>query len=166
MKTTKRLFLLLVCAALTLGVTGCSDAEDGESTSTWFVRNMLGGGWTLGGVKVDGTYEWGTTFHMEMNLHADGRKFEAHRFFYMPYTTEDGRESTKKDDATDVVKRGTFEIKDNNKTIVATDTETGEVFFKLELTDEVSSTLTGTITFYDINETYEVYFNRAAGIKI
>lgn len=83
----KSLFwMFLISAVLTMGLVSCSDAEDGESWDTWVMRNQLNSNWSLDYVKVNGVNkqmgETGFEFYLTLNLYADGRKFEAERFYY------------------------------------------------------------------------------------
>lgn len=149
----KKLFVMTAVAMMTVmnvSFISCSDAEEGEDWATWEMRNMLNSRWTLDRVMVDGEWTYGV-FSMNMKLKAEGRTFEATRFFY-----KDGE----KDDATEVKKTGTFTIDQQNNVVEATDSD-GKKFFRMVLKDKVTSSIHCDIMFYDINETYEVIFNRS-----
>ena len=159
MKTATKFWMILMAAVLTIGLVSCSDPEEGEDWDTWIMRNMLDSGWSLDQVKVNGNYksmgEPGFDFYFYMDLKANGRKFDAKRFFYKDY---------EKDDATEVLKSGTFTIVEKNKAIEATDSD-GKKFFRLESIEFGTGSMTATITFYDLNQTYDVILSRSATIK-
>jgi hypothetical protein len=131
-------------------MTSCSDAEDGEDWSSWEMRNMLDSKWSIDRVMVNGEWTYGV-FSMNMKLKAEGRTFEATRFFY---------KDDEKDDATEVKKTGTFTIDEKNNVVEATDSD-GNKFFRMVLKEKVTSSIHCDITFYDINKTYEVLFSRS-----
>ena len=157
---------MLMACLTAVSVASCSSPEEGENWDTWMMRNMLDNGWSLYSVKVNG--EWKHTgdpslketpdhyFYYEMNLRADGRKFEAHRFFYKDDFA---------DESTEIIKTGTFTLDANTKTIEATDSD-GQKFFRLTIMDEPSSSLECSIYFYDLNKTYDVALSRSTFIKI
>ena len=136
--------------AMSVSIMSCSDAEEGEDWETWEMRNMLDSRWSIDRIMVDGEWTFGV-FWMDMKLKAEGRTFEATRFFY---------KDNEKDDATEVKKTGTFTIDQKNNIVEATDSE-GKKFFRMVLKEKVTSSIHCDITFYDINETYEVIFNRS-----
>ena len=149
----KRILLTIAVAmmtAMSMSIMSCSDAEEGEDWETWEMRNMLDSRWAIDRIMVDGEWTFGV-FWMDMKLKAEGRTFEATRFFY-----KDGE----KDDATEVKKTGTFTIDQKNNIVEATDSD-GKKFFRMELKEKVTSSIHCDITFYDINKTYEVIFNRS-----
>ena len=139
-----------VMTAMSMCMTSCSDAEDGEDWSSWEMRNMLDSKWSIDRVMVNGEWTYGV-FSMNMKLKANGRTFEATRFFY---------KDDEKDDATEVKKTGTFTIDEKNNVVEATDSE-GNKFFRMVLKEKVTSNIHCDITFYDINKTYEVLFSRS-----
>lgn len=139
-----------VMTAMSMCMTSCSDAEDGEDWSSWEMRNMLDSKWSIDRVMVNGEWTYGV-FSMNMKLKANGRTFEATRFFY---------KDDEKDDATEVKKTGTFTIDEKNNVVEATDSE-GNKFFRMVLKEKVTSSIHCDITFYDINKTYEVLFSRS-----
>lgn len=136
--------------AMSMCMMSCSDAEDGEDWSSWEMRNMLDSKWSIDRVMVNGEWTYGV-FSMNMKLKAEGRTFEATRFFY---------KDDEKDDATEVKKTGTFTIDEKNNVVEATDSE-GNKFFRMVLKEKVTSSIHCDITFYDINKTYEVLFSRS-----
>ena len=147
----KKILLMVAVAMMTaMSMMSCSDAEEGEDWATWEMRNMLDSRWSIDRVMVDGEWTFGV-FWMDMKLKAEGRTFEATRFFY---------KDDEKDDATEVKKTGTFTIDQKNNIVEATDSD-GKKFFRMVLKDEVTSSIHCDITFYDINKTYEVIFNRS-----
>lgn len=139
-----------VMTAMSMCMTSCLDAEDGEDWSSWEMRNMLDSKWSIDRVMVNGEWTYGV-FSMNMKLKANGRTFEATRFFY---------KDDEKDDATEVKKTGTFTIDEKNNVVEATDSE-GNKFFRMVLKEKVTSSIHCDITFYDINKTYEVLFSRS-----
>ena len=136
--------------AMSVSLMGCSDAEEGEDWATWEMRNMLGSRWSIDRVMVDGEWTFGVLW-MEMLLKAEGRTFEATRFFY---------KDDEKDAGTEVKKSGTFTIDQKHNIVEATDSD-GNKFFRMVLKDKVTSSIHCDITFYDINKTYEVIFARS-----
>ena len=138
-----------VMTAMSMCMMSCSDAEDGEDWASWEMRNMLDSKWSIDRVMVNGEWTYGV-FSMNMKLKANGRTFEATRFFY---------KDDEKDDATEVKKTGTFTIDEKNNVVEATDSE-GNKFFRMVLKEKVTSSIHCDITFYDINKTYEVLFSR------
>jgi len=138
--------MMLMAAVLTLGVTSsCSDAEEGEDWDTWTSRNMLNGKWSLDKVKVDGQYIlYGDVLHFEFKFVAEGRKFELTRTF----------------EGDKVNKSGIFTIDQKNNVVEGTDSD-GNKVFRMKLNDKITSSIDATITFYDINKTYDVYLNRS-----
>lgn len=154
MKKMQKIWMLLMMALLTTGMMSCSNAEEGENQETWVTRNLLNSGWSLNMTKVNGQYEYGV-FYFQMNLRADGRRFELNRFYY-----KDGV----KDESTNVVKSGTFVINQGSSTIEATDSD-GKRFFTLKWTGEITSSTEATITFHDIYKTYDVLLNRSTFIS-
>jgi hypothetical protein len=155
----KNLFwMFLMSAVLTMGVVSCSDAEDGEDTDTWVMRNQLNGGWSLDYVMVNGEYrrmgEAGFDFYLTMKLTADGRKFEAERFFY-----KDGAS----DESTKVNKSGTYTIDEPNRTIELTDSE-GNKFMRLSNIKFDTGSMSATVLFYDLNKTYEIGLGRTLSL--
>ena len=153
------LWMFLLAAVLTLGVVSCSDAEEGEDWNTWVMRNMLNSNWNLDAVKVDGQYkrmgEAGFDFYFSTKLRADGRKFEAERFFY--------DKTGSADESTRIKKSGIFTIDEKNKTIEATDSE-GNKFFRLAGIEFETGSMKATITFYDLNKTYDVLLDRSLSL--
>ena len=137
-------------AAMSMSFMSCSDPEEGEDWATWEMRNMLNSRWLTDRVKVNGEWSYGV-FWMDMRLKAEGRTFEATRFFY---------KNDEKDETTEVKKTGTFTIDQKNNIVEATDSD-GKKFFRMVLKDEVTSSIHCDITFYDINKTYEVIFDRS-----
>lgn len=149
----RKLLLMAAVAmmtAMSVSIMSCSDADEGEDWETWEMRNMLDSRWSIDRIMVDGEWTFGV-FWMDMKLKAEGRTFEATRFFY-----KDGE----KDDTTEVKKTGTFTIDQKNNIVEATDSD-GKKYFRMVLKDKVTSSIHCDITFYDINETYEVIFNRS-----
>ena len=152
--------MFLMAAVLTMGVVSCSDAEDGESWDAWVLRNQLNSNWSLDFVKVNGDYrrlgDEGFDFYLTLKLTADGRKFEAERFFYnMAEGTVD--ESTK------VNKSGTYTIDASNKTIELIDSD-GNKFMRLSNIEFGTGSMTATALFYDLNKTYEIGLNRTISL--
>lgn len=152
----KSLFwMFLISAVLTMGLVSCSDAEDGESWDTWVMRNQLNSNWSLDYVKVNGVNkqmgETGFEFYLTLNLYADGRKFEAERFYY-----KDGVA----DQSTAVKKTGTYVINESTKTIELTDSE-GNKFLRLSNIQFGAGSMSATVFFYDLNKTYEIGLNRS-----
>ncbi|MBR1713223.1 MAG: hypothetical protein IJ722_07450 [Alloprevotella sp.] len=79
----------------------------------------------------------------------------AQRFFY-----KDGV----KDDATEVKKSGTFTIDEKHKTIECTDSD-GNKFFRLTNIEFGTGYMTATLTFYDLDKTYDVMLSRSISSK-
>lgn len=146
-------WMFLMATVLTMGLSSCADAEDGESWDTWVMRNQLNSNWSLGYVKVNGDYrrmgEEGFDFYLTLNLTADGRKFEAERFYY-----KDGIA----DESTRVKKTGTYIIDEPNKTIELTDSE-GK-FMRLSNIQFETGSMSATVLFYDLNKTYDIGLDR------
>lgn len=157
MKKYLSYFAIMLAAVLTVPLIGCDDPEEGEDWATWEMRNMLNSGWVTYQTKVDGTYQELGPFWFEVNLRASGRKFEAHRFFY----GDDGMI----DKTTEITKTGTFTIDQKKNVIEATDAD-GNKFFRMEFHGEVSSIVETTITFYDLNQTYDILLARSTFIKM
>ena len=115
-------------------------------------KNMIEDGF----VKVNGEYrrlgDEGFDFYLTLKLTADGRKFEAERFFY---NKEDGRG----DESTIVNKNGTYTIDEPNKTIELVDSE-GNKFMRLSNIEFGTGSMTATILFYDLNQTYDIGLDR------
>lgn len=149
-----RKILLMVAAAMmaamSMSMTSCSDAEDGEDWATWEMRNMLDSRWSIDRVMADGEWTFGV-FSMDMRLKAEGRTFEATRFFY---------KNDEKDDATEVRKTGTYTIDQKNNIVEATDSD-GKKFFRLSDIEFGTGSMMCTLHFYDLNKTYEVMFARS-----
>ena len=149
----RKLLLMAAVAmmtAMSVSIMSCSDADEGEDWETWEMRNMLDSRWSIDRIMVDGEWTFGV-FWMDMKLKAEGRTFEATRFFY-----KDGE----KDDTTEVKKTGTFTIDQKNNIVEATDSD-GKKYFRMVLKEKVTSSIHCDITFYDIDKTYEVIFNRS-----
>jgi hypothetical protein len=155
MKKNFAVLMMLLVVLLPASFVSCDDAEDGEDWDTWVMRNMLDSKWSLESVKVDGVFrsmgEEGFDFYYDMDLKASGRTFKAHRFFY---------KDNVKDESTEVNKSGTYTIDEKNKTIEATDTD-GNKFFRLSDIEFSTGSMSATITFYDLNQTYEVTLARS-----
>lgn len=147
-----------MAAMLTMGVVSCSDAEDGESWDTWVMRNQLNSNWSLDFIKVNGEYrrfgDEGFDFYLTLKLTADGRKFEAERFYYKDGIT---------DQSTIVKKTGTYTIDEPNKTIELTDSE-GNKFMRLSNIEFGTGSMTTTVLFYDLNQTYNIGLNRTVSL--
>lgn len=150
MKKTIVMAAVALMTAMSMSMVSCSDAEEGEDWATWEMRNMLDSRWCIDRIMVDGEWTFGV-FWMDMKLKAEGRTFEATRFFY---------KNEEKDESTEVKKTGTFTIDQKNNIVEATDSE-GKKFFRMVLKDKVTSSIHCDITFYDINKTYEVLFGRS-----
>ena len=154
------IFMLLMAAVLSIGVVSCSDAEDGESWDTWVMRNQLNSNWSLDFIKVNGEYrrlgDEGFDFYMTLKLKADGRKFEAERFFY---NMAEGIV----DESTKVNKTGTYTIDASSKTIELIDSE-GNKFMRLSNIEFGTGSMTATVLFYDLNQTYEIGLNRTVSL--
>ena len=142
--------------AMSMSMMSCSDAEEGEDWATWVMRNQLNSNWSLDFVKVNGEYrrlgDEGFDFYLTLKLTADGRKFEAERFFY---NKEDGRG----DESTIVNKNGTYTIDEPNKTIELVDSE-GNKFMRLSNIEFGTGSMTATVLFYDLNQTYDIGLDR------
>lgn len=149
MKKILMMFAVVMMTAMSMSMISCADPEEGEDWATWEMRNMLDGRWTIDRVMANGEWSYGV-FYMDMKLKAEGRTFDATRFFY---------KNDEKDDATEVKKTGTYTIDQKNNVVEATDSE-GKKFFRMDLKENVSSVIHCDITFYDINKTYEVLFDR------
>jgi len=158
--------MLMTICLMAVSVVSCSSPEEGEDWDTWMMRNMMNNGWSLYSVKVNGEWIYSGDpslketpeyyFYYEMNLRADGRLFEAHRFFYKDDIA---------DESTEIIKTGTFTLDASAKTIEGTDSN-GQKFFRLTITDEPSSSLEGSIYFYDLDKTYDVVLSRSTFIQI
>lgn len=159
MKKITTFWMMLMAVVLSMGIMSCSDSEDGENWDTWVMRNMLNSGWSISSVIVNGEYhelgEEGFDFWFEMNLRANGRKFEARRFFY-----KDGVI----DKSTEVIKTGEYVVDGSKKTIEAIDSD-GNKFFRMSDIEFGTGTMVTTITFYDLNQTYKVVLGRSNFIK-
>lgn len=154
-------------AMLTMSLVSCSSPEDGESWDRWELRNMLSSGWGMYSITVNGeakqmgdptlasTPEY--YFYLDMNLRADGRKFEFRRFSY--------GSNHIKDDATEVIKSGTFTLDSGTKTIVASE-DNGNKVFTMIIKGDVSSFMDVTITFHDTDKTYDMTLQRSTYIDI
>lgn len=156
----KKLFsflTIMLAAVLTMPLTGCLEPEEGEDWDTWELRNMLNSGWVVYNIKVNGVYEEVGPFWFETNLRGKGHKFEARRFFY----GDDGV----KDNSTEIIKSGTFTIDQKKNIIEATDSD-GNKFFRMQIHGEVGQIFETTLTFYDLNQTYDVIMARSTFIKI
>ena len=154
MKKKLAILMMLMAAVLPASLVSCADAEDGEDWDTWVMRNMINSGWSIDRVKVNGEYkdyvDPEVNMWFQMKLRANGRTFEAQRFFYKNHV---------KDDETEVNKRGTFTVDGKNKSIEATDSD-GNRFFRLSNIEFGTGSMTATLTFYDLNKTYEVILAR------
>ena len=159
MKTMK-MMMFLMAAVLTMGVVSCSDAEDGEGWDAWVMRNQLNSIWSLDFVRVNGEYrrlgDEGFDFYLTLKLKADGRKFEAERFFY---NMAEGIA----DESTKVNKSGTYTIDASSKTIELIDSE-GNKFMHLSNIEFGTGSMTATVLFYDLNKTYEIGLNRTISL--
>ena len=157
---------MLMAAILTMSLVSCSSPENGESWERWELRNLLNGGWGLWSIMVNGEAkqmgdpELASTpeyyFYFDMNLRADGRKFEFRRFSY---------KNDIKDNATEIIKSGTFTLDSNTKTIVASE-DNGNKVFTMIIKGDVSSFMDVTITFHDTGKTYDVTLQRSSFIDI
>ena len=152
--------MFLMVAVLTMGVVSCSDAEDDESWDAWVMRNQLNSNWSLDFIKVNGEYrrfgDEGFDFYMTLKLKADGRKFEAERFFY-------NKEEGIVDESTRINKTGTYAIDASSKAIELIDSE-GNKFMRLSNIEFGTGSMTATVLFYDLNQTYDLGFNRTLSI--
>lgn len=155
----KKFFVIAAVAIMTvmsLSLTSCSDAEEGEDWGTWVMRNQLNSKWSLDYVMVNDEYrrmgEDGFDFFMNLKLTADGRKFSAERFFY-DHATGSADESTR------VKKSGTYTIDEPNKTVELIDSE-GNKFMRLSDISFGTGSMSATILFYDLNQTYVIGLNR------
>ena len=158
----RKLLLMVAVAmmtAMSMSLMSCSDAEDGEDWDTWEMRNMLNSNWSLDFIKVNDEYrrlgDEGFDFYLTLKLTADGRKFEAERFFYK----EDGRS----DESTIVNKKGTYTIDEPNKTIELVDSE-GNKFMRLSNIEFGTGSMTTTVLFYDLNKTYDIGLDRTVSL--
>ena len=159
MKKKLALLMMLMATVLPASLVSCSDAEDGEDWDTWVMRNMLNSSWSLDRVKMNGEYKENidpaVNMCFEMKLRANGRTFTAHRFYY---------KDNVKDDATEVNKSGTFTVDGKNKVIEATDSD-GNKFFRLSNIEFGTGSMKATLTFYDLNKTYdEAIFSRSVSL--
>ena len=153
----KSIFLMLLMAVmLPMSFVSCSDAEDGEDWDTWVMRNQLNSNWSLDFIKVNGEYrrlgDEGFDFYLTLKLKADGRKFEAERFFY---NMAEGIA----DESTKVNKTGTYTINSSTKTIELVDSD-GNKFMRLSNIEFGTGSMTTTALFYDLNKTYEIGLDR------
>ena len=155
-----KISMFLMAAVMAMGVVSCSDAEDGESWDAWVMRNQLNSNWNLDFIKVNGEYrrlgDEGFDFYMTLKLKADGRKFEAERFFY---NMAEGIV----DESTKVNKTGTYTIDASSKTIELIDSE-GNKFMRLSNIEFGTGSMTATVLFYDLNQTYEIGLNRTVSL--
>ncbi len=154
----KNLFLMfLMAAVLTTGMVSCSNAEKGESWDTWVMRNQLNSSWSLDYVLVGGQYKRmgddGFDFYLTMKLRAEGRTFEAERFFY-------NKSTGTADQSTLVKKTGVYTIDEPNKTITLIDSE-GKPFIRLSNINFDTGSMSANLLFYDLNQAYIVGFNRS-----
>ena len=159
MKKIKFMFFFMA-AVLTMGLVSCSDAEEGEGWDTWIMRNQLNSEWSLDFIKVNGEYrrlgDEGFDFYMTLKLKADGRKFEAERFFY---NMAEGIV----DESTKVNKTGTYTIDASSKTIELIDSDSNK-FMRLSNIEFGTGSMTATVLFYDLNQTYEIGLNRTVSL--
>ena len=143
--------------AMSMSLTSCSDAEDGEDWSTWIMRNQLNSKWSLDYIMVNGEYQRlgddGFDFYLTMKLSADGRKFNAERFFY-------NKVEGIADESTRIQKTGTYTIDEPNKTIELIDSE-GNKFLRLSNINFGTGSMSATVLFYDLNKTYNIGLNRS-----
>lgn len=155
-----KIMIFLMAAVMAMGVVSCSDAEDGESWDAWVMRNQLNSNWSLDFIKVNGDYrrlgDEGFNFYLTLKLKADGRKFEAERFFY---NMAEGIV----DESTKVNKTGTYTIDASSKTIELIDSD-GNKFMRLSNIEFGTGSMTATVLFYDLNQTYEIGLNRTVSL--
>ena len=159
----RKLLLMVAVAmmtAMSMSLMSCSDAEDGEDWDTWEMRNMLNSNWSLDFIKVNDEYrrlgDEGFDFYLTLKLTADGRKFEAERFFY-------NKEEGIVDESTKVNKTGTYTIDASSKTIELVDSD-GNKFMRLSNIEFGTGSMTATALFYDLNKTYEIGLNRTISL--
>ena len=98
----------------------------------------------------------GFDFYMTLKLKADGRKFEAERFFY---NMAEGIV----DESTKVNKTGTYTIDASSKTIELIDSDSNK-FMRLSNIEFGTGSMTATVLFYDLNQTYEIGLNRTVSL--
>ena len=160
MKKVLLMAIVAMVAAMSMNFVSCSDAEDGESWDAWVMRNQLNSNWSLDFIKVNGEYrrlgDDGFDFYLTLKLKADGRKFEAERFFY-------NKEEGIVDESTKVNKTGTYTIDASSKTIELVDSD-GNKFMRLSNIEFGTGSMTATALFYDLNKTYEIGFNRTISL--
>lgn len=159
----KKVLLMVVVAmmtAMSMSLMSCSDAEDGEEWGAWVMRNQLNSNWDLDYVMVNGEYrrlgDDGFDFYLKMKLSADGRKFKAERFFY-------DKAKSEADESTRISKTGTYTIDEPNKTIELTDSE-GNKFMRLSNIKFGTGSMSATVLFYDLNQTYDIGLDRSASL--
>lgn len=156
MKKILMMVTVAMMTAMSLSFVFCSDAEEGEDWATWIMRNQLNSNWSLDFVKVNGEYrrlgDEGFDFYLTLKLTAEGRQFNAERFFY---NNAEGIA----DESTRIKKSGTYTIDEPNKTIELVDSE-GNKFMRLSNIEFGTGSMTATVLFYDLNKTYDIGLNR------
>jgi len=158
--------LLLACM-VSMGMTSCVEAEDGESWGDWEFRDAINCGkfteWSLYKVK-DANGEWGEPYRADVPIFrvqffSSNHNFHSTKGTWIWVESEGGwiadestMEEYKPADNT------AFTVDSKTKTIEAT--VDGVKYFRIVLDKEPTSLMEGKLHFYKENKTFEVILSR------
>lgn len=144
-------------AAMCMSVMSCADAEEGENSADWKLRNTINGpAWHVDMLK-DSNGKWlrweeALIFYFDVKFSASNHNFKSEKFYYVDGMGDDTtRERYSEENNT------AYAIKDA-KIIEAT--VDGNPYFRITLHKEVTSSMECTLYFYKENKAYEVIMTR------
>lgn len=156
----KRILLMVAVAmmtAISMSVVSCADAEEGESSADWKLRNAINGfGWHVAQIKDSNgnwvSWEEASILYFYVKFSASKHNFKSEKFYYVDgEADETSREEYKESDNT------AYTIQDAK---IIEGTVDGEPYFRITLHKEVSSSMECSLYFYNEEKTYEVLMTR------
>ena len=157
----KKILLLLAAimmTAMSMGLSSCAEKEEGEDDADWVLRNTINGpAWHVDQIKnSDGpwsTWSDASLFYFWVKFSASNHNFNSEKFYYV-----DGEaDETTREVYNSSTDNTAYTIR-NAKIIEGT--VNGEPYFRISLTQKVTSVMECTLYFYKENKTYEVRMTR------
>ena len=166
----KSVWALLLACIVSMGMTSCADAEDGESWGDWEFRNAINCGklteWSLNKVK-EANGEWGDPYRADVPLFrvqffASDHNFHSTKGSWIWVKDNEGNGEWRADEAA----MEEYKPADNtaftvdSKTLTIEATVDGAKYFRIVLDKQPTSVMEGKLHFYKENKTYEVQLIR------
>lgn len=152
MKKLHLIWMLLFACIMSLGMSACAGADEGESWEDWILRNTINGpAWRVYQIKENKQWVDCDKFWFEIKFSASHHNFKSTKFYYVDGVAD---ESTREEyDGSDDT---AYQI--SGKIIEGT--VGGSKYFRMELTEKVTEKLVCKLHFYKENKTYEVVMMR------